>query len=151
MATSSQSWEERALGRLRSGGRRAGGARDAVVGVLARQDCAISAQQAADILDEAGREVGIASVYRALETLTSLGLVRRLELGDGVARFEPVHAGGDHHHHAVCDTCGEVTPFDDAGLEADMSRVERALPLEVSFHEVVIHGTCTDCSDPVAS
>lgn len=148
MATRTLSWEERALGRLRSGGRRAGGARDAVIGVLGRQDCAVSAQEAADILEAEGRGVGIASVYRALETLTSLGLVRRLELGDGVARFEPVHAGGEHHHHAVCDTCGQVTPFDDARLEGAMARIERELPHEVTSHDVVIHGTCADCSAP---
>jgi Fur family ferric uptake transcriptional regulator len=133
---------------LRGAGRRAGGARDAVISVLARHDCAVSAQEASELLTEEGREVGIASVYRALETLHSFGLVRRLELGDGVARFEPVLPSGAHHHHALCEICGEVTPFDDEQLEAAMSSVETALPHQVSSHEVVVHGTCATCTKP---
>ena len=148
LAGAAGDWQVRALGRIRGGGRRAGGARDAVISVLARHDCAVSAQEGSELLAQEGREVGIASVYRALETLHSLGLVRRLELGDGVARFEPVLAGGEHHHHAVCEVCGAVTPFDDDRLEAAMSSVEEALPHRVSSHEVVVHGTCAGCVEP---
>ncbi len=143
-------WQTRALGRLRGGGRRAGGARDAVISVLARHDCAVSAQEASELLTGEGREIGIASVYRAFETLHSLGLVHRLELGDGVARFEPALPSGAHHHHAVCEICGDVTPFDDEQLEAAMSSVEATLPHQVSSHEVVIHGTCAGCAEPSA-
>lgn len=150
LASDVSDWEARALARLRGGGRRAGGARDAVITVLARDDCAVSAQEASELLAQEGREVGISSVYRALETLHSLGLVRRLELGDGFARFEPALPSGSHHHHAVCEVCGDVTPFDDERLETAMSNVERALPHRVSSHEVVVHGTCAGCAEPSA-
>ena len=148
MASEVSDWQARALGRLRGGGRRTGGARDAVISVLDRHDCAVSAQETSELLGREGLEVGIASVYRALETLHSLGLVRRLELGDGVARFEPALPSGEHHHHVVCEVCGQVTPFHDDGLEAAMLGVEASLPHSVSSHEVVIHGTCAGCTEP---
>ena len=148
LTSAASDWQVRALRRIRGGGRRAGGARDAVISVLARHDCAVSAREASELLAQEGREVGIASVYRALETLHSMGLVRRLELGDGQARFEAVLASGEHHHHAVCEVCGAVTPFEDARLEAAMTSVEGGLPHQVSSHEVVIHGTCPDCVEP---
>ena len=92
-----------------------------------------------------GGRVGIASVYRALEGLDELGLVQRVDLGDGVARFEPAHVGGDHHHHLVCDDCGKVEPFEDPSLESAIERVADGRGYVVAAHDVVLRGACEDC------
>src|SRR4051812_49066809 len=86
---------------LDGAGYRKGGAREAVVAFLAKQSCATSAQQidAALTGSRAKRPVGRASVYRALEQLTQLKLVTRIDVGDGVARYEPNRPDGEHHHH----------------------------------------------------
>ena len=76
---------------------RNGGARRAVIDLLAEQDCCLTAQEIFDRLRSSGRQVGIASIYRVLELLSSEGLVQRIELGAGISRFEPIHSGGDHH------------------------------------------------------
>ena len=44
------------------------------------------------------------------------GFVQRIDLGDGVARFEPAYAGGEHHLHFVCDECSSVESFEDSLL-----------------------------------
>ena len=62
-----------------------------------------------------------------------------------LVRFEPVRAGGAHHHHAVCDSCGTVTPFEDPKLEADLHRIGDRLGHTIDEHDVVIHGTCGRC------
>ena len=80
---------------------------------MAGQDCCASAQEIHDSLRSEGRSVGIASVYRVLEVLSELRLVQRVDVGDGIARFEPALPDGDHHHHVVCDDCGKVEPFSD--------------------------------------
>ena len=110
-----------------------------------RQDCCLSAQEAAAELSGKGSKAGRASVYRALDLLHGLGLVQRVDLGDGEVRFEPVRAGGEHHHHAVCDSCGTVTPFEDPKLEADLHRIGDRLGHTIDEHDVVIHGTCGRC------
>ena len=107
-------WADDALQRLRQARGRSGGARRTVVELLGEQDCCLSAHELHDAARERGARVGMASVYRALESLDALGLVQRIDLGDGVARFEPAHAGGDHHHHLVCDDCGKVDIQDGA-------------------------------------
>ncbi len=89
--------------------------------------------------------MGLASIYRALERLHALGLVQRLDAGDGQARYERALPGGEHHHHAVCEGCGELTPFEDAALERAIERLGRDLELQVTAHDVVIHGRCPDC------
>jgi Fur family ferric uptake transcriptional regulator len=131
---------------LSEAGHRAGGARSAVVELLARQSCCLSAQEIADQLGAEGRNVGLASVYRALDLLHGMGLVQRVELGDGGSRYEPVLPGGEHHHHAVCDSCGRVTAFEDERLESDLERLAGRLQHSINAHEVVIHGACRRCA-----
>lgn len=92
-----------------------------------------------------GARVGIASVYRALEGLDRSGLVQRIDLGDGVARFEPALAGGEHHHHFVCDDCGKVEPFEDSALEAALERIAGGRGYNVEAHDVTLRGGCGDC------
>ena len=135
-------WVEHAMSELGRAGHRRGGARTAVVELLDRQSCARSALEIDDELRAEGRRVGRASVYRALEQLAALGLVSKVEVGHGTARYEPIRPGGHHHHHLVCDDCGNVLPFEDPELERSIDRLSRRLDFRVAEHEVVLHGSC---------
>jgi Fur family transcriptional regulator, ferric uptake regulator len=139
-------WADFALAALDSAGHRSGGARRAVVELLAAEDCCLTAQEIADRLRAEGGGIGTASVYRALELLDSLGMMQRVEIGEGGTRYEAVVPGGEHHHHVVCDTCGRITAFEDAGLERAIGRVESRLGHRVSAHEVVLRGECSRCA-----
>jgi len=144
--TAAGEWAESAQRALSDAGHRAGGARGAVVDLLAEQSCCLSAQEIADRLRGTGSKVGLASVYRALDLLHEMALVQRVDLGDGGARYEPVLPGGEHHHHAVCDRCGRVTAFEDERLESDLERLSRRLKHSIRAHELVIHGACRRCA-----
>ena len=140
-------WIEHAEAKLVGAGHKRGGARHAVIELLARQNCAMSAQEIDERLRATGRGVGRASVYRALEALEGLKLVTRIDVGQGVARYEPALPSGDHHHHLVCDSCGRVEPFEDRELERTIVRLARRLPpFKVEEHEVVLHGECPRCA-----
>ncbi|MEX0850819.1 MAG: Fur family transcriptional regulator [Gaiellaceae bacterium] len=141
----SAEWTKGALHRMRSETGRSGGARRVVVEFLGGQHCCLSAQQIHDGVRAAGARVGIASVYRALEGLDELGLVQRVDLGDGVSRFERADPGGDHHHHLVCDDCGRIEPFENPALEAAIVEVAGGRGYDVAAHEVVLRGACEDC------
>jgi len=131
---------------MRAESGRSGGARRVVVELLGRQDCCLSAQEIHDGVRSEGARVGIASVYRTLEGLDELGLVQRVDLGDGVSRFERIDPRGDHHHHhLVCDDCGKVEPFEDSALEQALERVAGGRGYEVAAHDVVLRGACGDC------
>jgi Fur family ferric uptake transcriptional regulator len=144
--TQEVAWAKHALGVLDAAGYRGGGARRSVVELLGRQNCCLSAQDIFDRLRVARRPVGIASVYRALETLTELRLVKRVEAGDGIARYEPAPPDGDHHHHLVCRDCGKVEAFTDPRLERAIDKVANGLGYDVDEHEVVLTGACADCA-----
>ena len=140
-----RTWQEETLDALRASGRRRGAARELVVAVLAEQDCCATAPEIAEAVRVRGARVGIASVYRVLELLTSEGLLQRIDLGSGISRYEAVRSGGHHHHHLVCDSCGKVEAFEDHALETAIHRLEKASGYVVAGHDVVLHGACGDC------
>jgi Fur family ferric uptake transcriptional regulator len=74
-------------------------------------------------------------------------LVQRVETGQAMVRYERVCEREEHHHHLVCDECGLVMPFSDAGLERAIDRLSKSVPLTVSEHEIVLHGACRECRD----
>jgi Fur family transcriptional regulator, ferric uptake regulator len=139
-------WESSAREQLSAAGHRAGGAREAVIGLLGRQDCCLSAYEISDRLREEGNDAGIASIYRALGLLHELGLVQRVEFGEGPARFEALSPGGEHHHHAVCDQCGRVTAFEDEDIERQLETLAGRLEHSMSGHDIVIRGDCANCT-----
>lgn len=142
---SATEWEAAARAALKEGGHRAGGARGAVVSLLGGQNCCLSAHEISQALHESGGDVGIASIYRALELLHGMGLVQRVEFGEGTARYEPVIPGGEHHHHAVCEKCGRVTPFEDERLERQLEHLAGQLKHSMRGHDLVIRGECSRC------
>jgi Fur family transcriptional regulator, ferric uptake regulator len=139
-------WIEHALAALGDAGYHRGGARLAVIDLLARQDCAMTAIEIDRQLRAGGQAVGRASVYRTLDQLEELKLVNRLEMGRGTASYERIEPTGEHHHHAVCEKCGRVQPFEDPGLERAIGRLQATVGFEVLEHEVVLHGRCARCT-----
>src|SRR3954454_438989 len=141
-----EDWGRRANGALAEAGYRRGGARAALIGLLDEQRCALSAAEIEDALKRhGGRGVARASIYRILEELEALRMVTRVEVGQGLPRFEAAREEG-HHHHMVCDACGEVIPFEDPELERAIERLARRVTFTVAEHDVVLHGACADCA-----
>jgi Fur family ferric uptake transcriptional regulator len=140
------SWSERASAELAVAGYRQGGARSAIVALLDEQTCALSAAEIERALRRRSRKVSRASVYRVLEELEQIGLIARVEVGQGSVRFEAARHGAGHHHHLVCERCGRLQPFSDEGLERAIRRVSERIPLDVSEHEIVIRGACEACA-----
>lgn len=79
------------------------------------------------------------TVYRTLDLLSELGLVRRLDLGDG-PRYELAE---DHHHHLVCEDCGSVSEFQQCPLNLD--NLPAMDGFEVRAHSLEVYGRCSDC------
>ena len=140
-----ETWSERALAELQAAGYRRGLARRRVIELLERQTCCLGAQDIHRELRSQRERVGLASVYRVLDVLTERRLVQRLDLGDGVMRFEAVREPERHHHHIVCDDCGKIEPFANERLERVIRDVEAGSGYAVAAHDVVLRGACATC------
>ncbi|HLI58482.1 MAG TPA: Fur family transcriptional regulator [Solirubrobacteraceae bacterium] len=143
----SRSWTDRVTDRLADAGHRPGGARRELLELMAGQRCALSAFEIEARLAAGPRRVSRASIYRILEELEAVGAVQRVDVGAGITRYEPLDRDRRHHHHLVCDRCGSLAPFTDEALERAVARVADRVPLAVSEHEIVLHGTCADCAE----
>jgi Fur family ferric uptake transcriptional regulator len=138
-------WATDAEARLRQAGYRNGAARRSVIDYLGTQSCCRGAQEIHAAINTRGDKVGLASVYRVLDTLDEHGLVQRVDVGDGVVRYEPARSEGEHHHHLVCDDCGKVEQFADTKLERAIHDIEERSGYSVVTHDVVLRGACGDC------
>lgn len=142
-----ETWVEHAEATLAAAGHKRGGARRALIELLAAQQCALTAQEIEDALRHDGaRRVSRASIYRVLDELERLRLVQRVEIGQAMVRYERTSAQAEHHHHLVCDECGTVMPFSDPQLERAIEALSEHVPLAVSDHEIVLRGACRDCA-----
>jgi len=88
-------------------------------------------------------QIGRASVYRALELLSRLGLVQSTTLGGSVATY--MLAPGKHHHHVVCIGCHKTVEFDECVVLELESRLAETLGFEFEGHLVELYGRCPDC------
>jgi Fur family transcriptional regulator, ferric uptake regulator len=138
-------WTQHAQRELEREGYRLSGPRSAVVETLDDLGCSVTAKEIADHLRDRGQDVGVASIYRTLELLDKLRLTRRVDAAEGVARYEPVNPNGHHHHHIVCDACGEVTAFEDPALERAIDRLAEKVDYAIAGHDVTLRGECPAC------
>jgi Fur family ferric uptake transcriptional regulator len=138
-------WIGHARTTLERDGYRVSGPRSAVVETLADLGCSVTAKEIADRLHERGQDVGVASIYRTLDLLDRLRLAKRVDAAEGVARYEPIDPSGQHHHHLVCESCGEVTAFEDRDLEQAIAELSRRVDYVVDAHDVTLRGECPSC------
>lgn len=140
-------WTEHVDEVLGRAGLRHGGARQRVIDLLADEGCALSAVEIEDALRVQGTPTGRASIYRTLELLVDHGLVERIMVGQGLARFERTHPDGEHHHHLVCEHCGRLVAFDDPELEGAIDSLPERLGVRFEHHDVMLRGACYDCDE----
>jgi Fur family transcriptional regulator, ferric uptake regulator len=140
-------WTRHAERELEREGYRVSGPRSAVVETLDDLGCSVTAKEIADRLHDRGQDIGVASIYRTLELLDKLRLTRRVDAAEGVARYEPLGPSGEHHHHIVCDTCGEVTAFEDPALERAIERLAGRVDYAIGGHDVTLRGECSACRE----
>ena len=120
-----------------------------VLGVLKQAGATRSAYDILDGLRGEGVRAPL-QVYRALDKLMEIGLVHRLEsLNAFVACSDPhdhaAHVGGVTAF-AICEDCGSVTEFHDAGIEGRLSTWQKSERFRPEKTTIEIRGHCRACS-----
>lgn len=107
----------------------------------------MSAEDVYKILRENDSEVGLATVYRALDLLSELGILVKVDFGDGCARYELNTADPKihRHHHLICLKCNKVIEFEEDLLEMLEAYIEKQSGFQILNHEVKFFGYCSEC------
>ena len=130
-------------------GYRVTGPRRAVAGLITGRDGHFSAADLADDARRHGVGIGRATIFRALELFTELGVVERIELPSGDHAY--VGCDPEHHHHVVCSRCGRSEEVPDLGIGAFADEVTRLTAYRVDGHRLELYGVCPSClaSEPL--
>lgn len=89
--------------------------------------------------------INLATIYRTLDLLASVGLVTQTDLGGASSTFELV--GETLHHHLVCSSCGAAIEVDDALLVPLRERLLRDYGFRADVSHMALFGTCRACLD----
>ena len=119
--------------------------RSAIVDLLERSQVFLSAQQIHAELEEEGTKVGLATVYRNLQSLAEEDLVDTVRSDDGEALYRLCTNEG-HHHHLVCRSCGKAVEIAGSLFENWVHDIAAANGFAKVEHVAEFFGLCNDCS-----
>ena len=112
-------------------------------------DSHLTAEEIYHIVKAESPDIGLATVYRTIQTLLELKIIDRIYLGDGYVRYEPGHVyeteDSHHHHHLICVKCGRVRSFQGDLLEEFEKKIEEKTGFRIQDHDVKLYGYCADC------
>ena len=133
-----------ALATVRASGLRASSARRLVLAALFAADKPATAERIATGLDGLTPPSDLGSVYRNLETLERLGVVRHVHAAHGPGLY--TLAGDEHEGFLSCERCGETKAANPRALALIRTAVERAFGYDASFVHFPIVGVCPGCA-----
>lgn len=130
--------------RLRRNARRITGPRQAILEVLRKHRHPLSNKEIQAALP--GGDCDLATVYRSMHLLESMKMVKRFDLGDGVARYELLAEGDDgHHHHLVCTRCAKVVEIDECFTRELQDKIAARNGFKAVSHKLEFFGVCPRC------
>jgi Fur family ferric uptake transcriptional regulator len=104
----------------------------------------LTAEQIHEEVTRVAPAINLASVYRSLALLAQLGLVKEVQLGEGMGRWEVNHP--DDSFHLVCRTCGRVDHHPGDLVERVRSHVAGDHGFVPEGIDLVVHGRCAGCA-----
>jgi Fur family ferric uptake transcriptional regulator len=129
---------------MRERGLRVSSARRLVLEALFGSEDPVSADRIAGGLDGRLPSSDLASVYRNLETLERLGLIRHFHLGHGPGLYA---LAGEEREYLVCERCHDLRAVDPAELDDVRELVDDTFGFRASFRHFPIVGVCTRCRE----
>ncbi len=135
---------DEAMEAVRERGLRLTSARRLVLEALLAAGDPISAEEIADGLGGRLTRLDVTSVYRNLETLGGLGLVRHFHAGHGPGRY--VLAGSGEREYLSCESCGALESVDPTELDEVRAAVRDRWGFSARFSHFPIVGLCARCA-----
>lgn len=104
-------------------------------------------------LHNRSERISLGTIYRTLELLEKIELVRRISLDDR-NRYELIddHSDLKHHYHLICEKCGKIMDVDESTITEHAESIEKLVVevtrfsgFKVSGHQFRIFGKCANC------
>ena len=135
-----------ALQKLRDAGYKITNARRAVLRVLQESGGHLTSADVLARVEEQDPSVGRASVFRTLDMLTTLGIIRPTYLRASTPTYVLMSQDG-HHSHIICTHCDRVIELDDCQVQSLARELEDRYNVRLVGHLLEFYGLCEDCRD----
>ena len=117
---------------------------------MENKDQHLSAEELYQLSRDKGEDIGLATIYRTLELLEELGLLQKMNFGDGRSRYEMVQTDMQsrhhhHHHHLICLDCGRILEVEEDLLTQLERVVEEQHNFQIINHYLQFFGHCPSC------
>jgi Fur family ferric uptake transcriptional regulator len=119
--------------------------RRAVLAVVASSEEHLSPAEVYEKAKSICPEIGLTTVYRTLDILAKLGVIKRVHLDKSCHSYAPASQG--HRHYLVCTDCGSVVEFDGGDLSALLDAVSAQTGFEIEGHWLQLFGRCPVCQE----
>lgn len=103
----------------------------------------VTAQELFEIISVKNPEIGFATVYRFLRTLTEGHFVTEVRMGGLPARYELTPKR--HHDHLTCEKCGKIVEFENRTIETLQEKVAKQFGFQLTHHLLELYGVCSSC------
>jgi Fur family transcriptional regulator, ferric uptake regulator len=130
--------------RLRQAGYKLNNARLTVLEVLEQGRHHMTSTEIVDAVARIDPGIGRASVFRTLDLLTRLALIRPTYIASSMTPHYVLLPDG-HHHHIVCVNCNRVIEFDNCGLDNLARELEARFNVKLTGHLLEFYGLCAEC------
>ena len=140
MSGSSEDWREE----LRAKGYRLTPQRELVLAAVEKLSHATPEEVLAEVR-RSSSAINLSTVYRNLEFLEELGLVRHAHLNDRVSTYHST--SGHEHFHIVCRKCQRVSSVDPDVAAPLVERLRESYDFEVDLGHLTVFGECTTCEE----
>jgi len=116
-----------------------------ILSAIENSDSHISAEEIYLQVRACYPHMNISTVYRTLELLSELGLVTETVMGDGRVRYHSIGKG--HHHHLVCQKCGEIIDVEESMLSQLWGEIGQRYDFRVDMKHLAFFGVCAKCRE----
>jgi Fur family ferric uptake transcriptional regulator len=106
----------------------------------------LSAEELQRILNEDDQsDISLATSYRTLHLLHSLGVLRELDFAEDHKHYELVREDESPHHHIVCVRCGKTDEFESPGVTSLAEEIAEAHKIQLMDIQLHLYGICQSC------
>ena len=103
-------------------------------------------QELFEIMKKEDKNIGIATVYRAMKIFCDAGLAEEIDIGDGNKRYEHKY-NHTHHDHLICIECGKLIEFTNTEIENIQNEICNKFKFKAISHKLQINGICVECQN----
>ncbi len=97
-----------------------------------------------DLVNNEGFLISQATVYRNVRLLEGLNLLTKIDIGDGLDRYE-LKQTLHHHHHLICNYCKAVEEVHGDFLDKLEAELSQEYDFKIEDHSLIFYGVCRQC------